>query len=83
MVLAGAVAGTVTAAATAVGAAGTLNGNLFLPEPVLCIMVPKTSTWERTFFWKHTTSSCNSKILFLENLIMLFFNIRSINWRLC
>ena len=34
MVLAGAVAGTVTAAATAVGAAGTLNGNLFLREPI-------------------------------------------------
>ena len=48
MVLAGAVAGTVTAAATAVGAAGTLNGNFFLPEPVLCIMIPKKNNWKRT-----------------------------------
>ena len=48
MVLAGAVAGTVTAAATAVGAAGTLNGNLFLPEPVLCIMITK-ATWRELF----------------------------------
>ena len=37
MVLAGAVAGTVTAAATAISAAGTLNGKLFLPEPVVCM----------------------------------------------
>ena len=49
MVLASAVTGTVTAAGTAVGAAGSLNGNLFLPEPVVWIMVPKTNNWERTF----------------------------------
>ena len=50
MVLAGAVAGTVTAAATAVGAAGTLNGNLFLPEPVLCIMIPKKRTFLEVYY---------------------------------
>ena len=51
MVLAGAVAGSITAAATAVGAAGTLNGNFgsFLPEPVVCIMIPKTNSRERNF----------------------------------
>ena len=40
-------------------------------------MIPKTNNWERTFFGSmvHTTSSCNSKILFLENLLMLFSNI--------
>ena len=60
MVLAGAVAGSITAAATAVGAAGTLNGKLFLPEPVVWIIIPKTNNWERTFFGSmvHTTSSC-------------------------
>ena len=40
-------------------------------------MIPKTINWERTFFGSmvHTTNSCNSKILFLENLLMLFSNI--------
>ena len=40
-------------------------------------MIPKANNQERTFFGSmvHTTSSCNSKILFLENLLMLFSNI--------
>jgi hypothetical protein len=33
---------------------------LFLPEPVVWIIIPKTNNWERTFFGSmvHTTSSC-------------------------
>ena len=51
MVLAGAVAGTVTAAATAVGAAGTLNGNLisYQSQQYVHMIITKTNNWERTF----------------------------------
>ena len=40
-------------------------------------MIPKTNNWERTFFgiMVHTTSSCNSKILFLESLLMFFLTL--------
>ena len=59
MVLAGAVAGTVTAAATAVGAAGTLNGNLFLREPI------------RNYFSKKKQT--NSTLLLVDLFLFVFW----------
>ena len=51
MVLAGAVAGTVTAAATAISAAGTLNGNFisYQSQQYVHMIIAKTNDWERTF----------------------------------
>ena len=51
MVLAGAVAGTVTAAATAVGAAGTLNGNFisYLSQQYVHMIITKPNTGRELF----------------------------------